>query len=133
MHVTSNAVGQIGAVLDECTDAALWSLPDSAVEDLVAQAHSLLARIEGTLLLPLIREADRRGLAKTLQAPSMAVWLRWLLRVRPTEARGLVKLAHAVEADVPAVGQALAAGRINRGQAQTISTAVAALPDEAEG
>jgi len=116
-HLATSAVEQMRGALDECADVALWSLPDAQVEDLVAQAHALVARIEGTLLLPLIREADRRGLAKASQAPSTTVWLRWLLRVRPAEARGLVRLAHAVEAEVQAVGLALAAGEINRAHA----------------
>src|SRR6266516_6489135 len=125
-HIAASAVQQIGAAVDACAEAALWSRADSQVEDLVAQAHSLLARVEGTLLLPLIREAERRGLAAAMEAPSTAVWLQWLLRMAPGQAKGLLDLARAVESQVPAVGQALAAGQINHEHARTITTAVAA-------
>lgn len=96
-----------------------------------AQLIELLSRLEGTLLLPAIREAGARGLATgSLGAPSTADWLHQWLRVRMSHAKQLVELAHAVDTDVPAVGAALAGGQISRDHAQTIANSVAALPAE---
>src|SRR6266536_1814792 len=94
-HVTAEAVTRINGVLDECAEAALWSVSGGELEDLVGGAYALIARIVGTLVLPGVREADRRGMAVELGARSTADWLKHVLRVRPGEAKALVELARA--------------------------------------
>src|SRR5262249_42872633 len=90
-----------------------------------------LGRVLGSVVLPLVREADRRDLAGVFGAGSTAGWLRELLRVSLGEARQLVSLAEAVEGDLAATGQALTEGRISPEHARVIARSVADLPEEA--
>src|SRR5690349_5830336 len=96
-HPVPAAVESIEAALAECVGAPLWSLSLKELEDLVPRAYALLSRVMGALVLPLIREVDRRGLPPEWDAPSTAVWLRWLLRVSPRDARKLLEFAQAVD------------------------------------
>jgi len=54
-HPIVNAVADLEAILEGCADARLWSLSVKELDDLLPRAHALLARITGTLVLPLIR------------------------------------------------------------------------------
>src|SRR6266540_3948493 len=132
-HPIVNAVADLEAILDGCADARLWSLSVKELDDLLPRAHALLARITGTLVLPLIREADARGAHQEHDAPSTAEWVRYLLRVPHRQAKQLVALARAVDTDLTATGAALAAGRISVDHAQVITDSLAALPAQAEG
>jgi hypothetical protein len=85
----------------------------------------------GTLVLPLVREADRRGMAAVFDSGNTAGWVRDVLRVSLGEARRMVGLAKAVEGELSATGQALADGRISAEHAQVIARSVAELPQEA--
>src|SRR5204863_300998 len=81
---------------------------DRELDDLVPRAYALLGRVMGSLVLPLVREVERRGLAGQMDAPNTAAWLRWLLRVTPSQARKLVEVAQAVDGDgMAATGTAL--------------------------
>jgi hypothetical protein len=131
-HPVPAAVDAVEAALAECVDAALWSVSGKDLDDLVPRAYALLGRVMGSLVLPLVREADRRGLPAELDAPSTAAWLRWLLRVTPSQATKLVGLAQAIDGGgLSATGVALAQGRISTEHAQAIARAVAELPEEA--
>src|SRR6266545_2735157 len=132
-HPIVNAVADLEATLDGCADARLWSLSVKELDDLLPRAHALLARITGTLVLPLIREADARGAHHEYDAPSTAEWIRYLLRIPARQAKQLIGLARAVEGDATATGAALAAGRISLDHAQVIADSLAALPEQAEG
>src|SRR6266511_2368765 len=132
-HPIVNAVADLEATLDGCADARLWSLSVKELDDLLPRAHALLARITGTLVLPLIREADSRGACQEYDAASTADWVRYLLRVPARQAKQLIGLARAVEGDATATGTALAAGRISAEHAQVIAESLAALPEQAEG
>src|SRR6266545_8272163 len=132
-HPIGNAVADLEAILDGCADAWLWSLSVKELDDLLPRAHALLARISGTLVLPLIREADSRGACQEHDAASTADWVRYLLRIPHRQAKQLVALARAVDGDAAATGTALAAGRISVDHAQVIADSLAALPDQAEG
>jgi len=130
-HPVARAVADMETMLAECAGAPLWSLQDKDVDELLPRAHALLGRVVGSLVLPLVREADRRDLAGVFGAGSTAGWVRHQLRVTLGEARQLVNLAEAVEGDLAATGQALAEGRISPEHAQVIARSVADLPDEA--
>src|SRR6266508_3211632 len=132
-HPIVNAVADLEGTLDGCADARLWSLSVKELDDLLPRAHALLARITGTLVLPLIREADSRGACQEYDAASTADWVRYLLRIPARQAKQLIGLARAVEGDATATGTALAAGRISADHAQVITDSLAALPEQAEG
>src|SRR5215470_6299003 len=130
-HPVARAVADAETMLAECAGRPLWSLQDADVDDLVPRAHALLGRVMGSLVLPLVREADRRDQAAAFDAPNTAGWVRDLLRVTLGEARRIVSLAKAVDGDLAATGQALTEGRISPEHAQVIARSVADLPDEA--
>src|SRR5262250_3126633 len=130
-HLVAGAVSGTETLLGECVGLPLWSLSDKDIDGLVPRAYGLLGRVMGSLVLPLVREADRRGLAAAFDAPNTAGWVKDLLQVTFAEARRMVQLAKAVDGDLAATGQALAEGRISAEHAQVIARAVADLPDEA--
>jgi hypothetical protein len=132
-HPVAGAVADMESILSECAGRPLWPLRDKDIDELLPRAHALLARVMGSIVLPLVREADRRGLAAALDAGSTAGWVRDLLRVTLSQARQTVDLAKAVvDGDLAATGQALADGQISAEHAQVIARSVADLPDEAQ-
>src|SRR5262249_56716627 len=58
-HPVARAVADMETMLAECAGAPLWSLQDKDVDELLPRAHALLGRVVGSLVLPLVREADR--------------------------------------------------------------------------
>jgi hypothetical protein len=131
VHPVARAVADTETMLAECSGLPLWSLPDGDIDDLVPRAYSLLGRVMGSLVLPLVREADRRDLAAVFDAGNTAGWVRDVLRVTLGEARRIVSLSKAVDGDLAATGQALVEGRISTEHAQVIARSVADLSDEA--
>jgi len=128
----ARTVADMETALAERAGMPLWSLSDEDIDDLVPRTHGLMARVMGGLVLPLVREADRRGLAAQFDAANTAAWVQDLLRVTRGEARRMVELARAVvDGDLAATGQALTEGRISTEHAQVIARSVADLPDEA--
>jgi hypothetical protein len=123
------ALAVLERMLDECRAVAVWSLPDSDVVDGLDLAHALTSLFTA-LELALIRQVDSRGLAAAQGASSAAAWLRDRYRVSPGTATRQVKLAAALDADLPATAEALAAGEVNLEQAQVISRMAADLPAE---
>src|SRR5215470_7374130 len=97
VHPAARTVADMETMLAECAGLPLWSLQDKDVDDLVPQAYGLLGRVMGTLVLPLVREADRRDLATAFDAGNTAGWVRDQLRVTFAEARRIVDLAKAVD------------------------------------
>src|SRR5215475_8690545 len=75
-HPVARTVADMETVLAECAGTPLWSLRDKDVDELLPRAHALLARVMGSVVLPLVREGDRRDLAGTFGAGSTAGWLR---------------------------------------------------------
>jgi hypothetical protein len=80
------------------------------------------------LQLRLIAEADARGVAGQLGAPSTAALLRERLRIRPGEAASRVRLAG--DWQLAATRAALSAGQITVGHARVVEQTVSRLPDE---
>ncbi|HSV66180.1 MAG TPA: DUF222 domain-containing protein [Mycobacteriales bacterium] len=128
--VVASVVEQISVLLGSCRDARLWGLSDAAVGDLLVRVHQQVGQLAGALLLPLVREAESRGLAAAHDAPTMKAWLRDALNVRPGEAGRLLRLAQALDGDLPETAAALADGAISVEHAQVIAEAIRALPAE---
>src|SRR5262249_23175100 len=101
-HPVAGAGSGAGTVLGGCAGLPLWSLSDKDIDGLVPRAYGLLGRVMGSLVLPLVREADRRGLAAAFDAPNTAGWVKDLLQVTFAEARRMVQLAKAVDGDLAA-------------------------------
>src|SRR5215468_5598903 len=91
-HPVARAVADMESMLAECAETPLWSLRDKDVDELLPRAHALLARVMGSVVLPLVREGDRRDLAAAFGVGSTAGWLRDQLRVTVGEARQMVNL-----------------------------------------
>jgi hypothetical protein len=69
-HPVLSALAGIEQTLAGCVEAPLYGLSAGEVEDVVVRAHALVARIQGGLLLPLVREAEARGLPAAFDAPT---------------------------------------------------------------
>src|SRR6266705_1931001 len=78
VHPVPDAIAAVETTLAECAGTPLWSLSDKDLDDLLPRAHALLARVTGSLLLPLVREADRRGICAEFDAANTASWLQYL-------------------------------------------------------
>ncbi|HYP45475.1 MAG TPA: DUF222 domain-containing protein [Propionibacteriaceae bacterium] len=112
----------------ECAETPAWSLTDADVEgclDVVQQGMQALSAV----LLHLIHQVDTRGIPATQRTPQTAMWLRERLRMTPTAARRLVRLAKAVD-ERPGLDQALGAAAVNVEQATAVVDAVEALPSD---
>ena len=77
--------------------------------------------------LALVAELDRRGLAPEAGAPTTAAWLTARVQLPVGQARGQVRLAHALDQH-PATAQALQSGTVNVEHARVITDTLAALP-----
>jgi Domain of unknown function (DUF222) len=130
-HPVLSALADIEQTLASCIEVPLYGLRDGEVEDALVQAQALVARIQGGLMLPLVRQAETRGLPATFEAPNTTTWLRHLLRLHPGQARQMVTLAAAVESDFGATGRAVAAGQVSLAHAAAVHRAVTAIPAEA--
>ncbi|HSV68395.1 MAG TPA: DUF222 domain-containing protein [Mycobacteriales bacterium] len=126
----TRAVEQIAAALDSCRDADFSSLSDAQVDDLLVLVSRQVSRITGALQLPLVREAESRGLAQAQDAPNTKAWLQDSLRMRPSEAGRLLRLASALDGDLPETATALADGAISVDHAHVIAGAMRSLPAE---
>jgi hypothetical protein len=121
------AVAQLGAVLDQAADAAVWSLSDPQVLTALQDTERLAARLAG-LQCRLIAEADARGAATEQGAASTAAWLRHRLRLDPRDAAARVRLAG--DPQLQGTREALADGTVSAGQARVIGGVVRQLPPE---
>lgn len=112
----------VGAVDDR---AVLW-LSD---QDLVARADSQFAEWQAAQArwLETVAEIDARGLAGGLGATCTAALLRERFRISRHTARQEAKLAQRLR-HLPAMVEALKAGRMNVEQAASIGEAIAQLP-----
>jgi hypothetical protein len=105
----------------------VWSWADERLVSTFDALHVLEQRVVAAQLV-LLREIDGRGLGRRLGGASSAAWLRNRHRLNPATASRRVKLAAALDADLPRTAAALADGSINVEQAQAIADAVVKLP-----
>jgi hypothetical protein len=123
------ALAELGEALKKCRSTAVWKLTGAALESCVDELFRLRAQFDA-LSLALIREADAQAVATGLGATSTAAWLRDSERMSIHTTSRLVKMAAAVDAELPVTGAALAAGDVNLEQVGVIARAVAELPAE---
>jgi Domain of unknown function (DUF222) len=90
------------------------------VQALVVEANAVLVR--------LVREIDARAVANRAGAANTAVWIRDRHRVSVRAAHRLVKTAADLEGAPDVLGSAVAAGVVNRDQAEVILRALGRLP-----
>ena len=109
------------------SQARPWAMSTPELVDAVDVVQALVVEANA-VLLRLVREVDARGVAKEQGASSTAVWLRDRHRVSVRSAHRLVKTAAALDAAPPVVGEAVAAGAVNRDQADTILRSLGRLP-----
>jgi hypothetical protein len=126
-------VDEVLAVLDRALDDVrslpVWSASDATLVTCLDRVQVMVAQV-AALRLRLVREVDGRGLPVGQGASSTTAWLRDRYRLSGGAAHRLVRLAAALDAGLPATGDALAAGAVNVEQAQVIAAAVADLPPD---
>jgi hypothetical protein len=124
------ALGAAAAAVAEVQGRAVFGLGDADLEAAIEACQALAARVfDATLTL--VREADERDLGRRLGGSSSAAWLSGRFRIRPGQARALVRLANRTGPDdgpvdysanvraaptgreLRATGAALAAGAIS--------------------
>ena len=108
-------------------EARPWALTSGELVSLLDDLQSLAVQVEAARLAA-IGEFDARGLYRDDGATSTRVWLRNRYRIAITTASRLVRLAAAVDAAPAAVGEAVAAGKINSDQAASITRSMERLP-----
>ncbi|MGC9668664.1 DUF222 domain-containing protein [Planosporangium sp. 12N6] len=123
------ALALLDRAVRECRSASMWAWPDAAVVAALDRAQALAARL-AAVQLALVREVDARGVAAAQGASGTGAWLAGRYRTSPAAANRQVRLAAALDGEVPAAAEALAAGEVNVEQAQVIAAAVAGLPAE---
>ncbi|HSV66937.1 MAG TPA: DUF222 domain-containing protein [Mycobacteriales bacterium] len=128
--IVTGAVEQVRSAFGSCAGVPMFGLANAQVDELLVQVFTQVSRFYGVLALPLIRQADARGLAMEQDSPSTRTWLRDHLRLRPAEAGRLLRLANELDRDLPVTAQALSDGRLSRGHAHAIAEAVRGLPAE---
>jgi hypothetical protein len=135
----SYAIGSVGFVdgpwaavedaLKECARITPWARSAQELIDGLDRVHVLASQLT-FLGLALLAEIDGRGIPKAQGASSTAAWLRDRYRLSPGTASQQVKLAAALDSQLPEAAAALAAGSLNVEQAQLIAKAVPDLPAE---
>ena len=93
-----DALGAAESVVAGAQDAPVYGLVDADLETAIEQCQTLAARVFDTSLA-LVREADERDLGRRLGASSTAAFLAGRYRMRPGQARTLVKLANRTRPD----------------------------------
>jgi Domain of unknown function (DUF222) len=119
-HPVLSALRAVGDGLDELADANLWSLSDAEALEVLAESQRLLSRMTGVALRA-TRDVDTRGAAVTAGATSLTAWLVNVARLHPGEAARQVRLAAALDRDLPDTADALAAGAISVAAATVIA------------
>lgn len=115
--------------LRACARTPTWARsPRALIDDL--DRVQLLASQVAALGLALLREIDGRGIPTSQGAPSTTAWLRDRYRLSPGTASHQVRLATALDAQLPETQAALANGTVNPEQAHLIAKAISTLPEE---
>ena len=127
------SVDEALAVLDEalsqCLAVPLWARTPQQLAGYLDRVQALEQRLLA-VKLALVREVDALGVAQQQGAANMVAWLRDRHRISGGAAHRTVKLAKALDKQLPAVARAVADGVVNVEQAQLIAAAVARVPAE---
>ena len=127
-HPVQAAVDGLRAGLTGLVEEPVWTLSDGQLAPAVTAAVALVTQSQA-MLLRLVGEADARGVAAVMGAPSTTSWLRARHHLHPGQASQLVKTAHAFRVGLPATQAALGAGQISLAHAHQIVRAHGDLPD----
>uniref|UniRef100_UPI000477D90E DUF222 domain-containing protein n=1 Tax=Actinopolymorpha alba TaxID=533267 RepID=UPI000477D90E len=111
-HPVLGLMGAVDSMLADILESPIWSYTDAERAEAVELAHKIVGRSEA-LRLRTIHDVDAHELASQAGATSTAAWLRHKLHLHPGAIGADVKLAKALETNLQATGQALAAGRIS--------------------
>ena len=126
-HPARAALTALDTAVEALQEANLWSLSEHELLDLRIDVAGTLARLQSAIL-SVTREADGRGAAVAVGAPSTATWLRGRLLMHPGAAKAEVALAKDLDSELVATGAALRAGDIGLDQARSVTRAVHDLP-----
>ena len=119
-------VAGVHAVLDGCGDVA--ATPGSVASGLVGDVDRAIARLSA-VRLALVAAVDRDQVAAQTGLSGTPAWLASRSRSDSCRAAREVRLATALERDLPATKDALASGVVSTEHAHVIASAAARLPD----
>ena len=119
-------VAAVHAVLDGCGDVA--ATPGSVASGLVGDVDRAIARLSA-VRLALVAAVDRDQVAAQTGLSGTPAWLASRSRSDSCRAAREVRLATALERDLPATKDALASGVVSTEHAHVIASAAAQLPD----
>ena len=122
----SAAFARLRDGLQALSDIEDWRWGDADLLAAVQASYRHLSAAHAAAL-GLVAELDRRGLAPEAGAPTTAAWLTARLQLPVGQARGQVRLAHALDHH-PATAAALASGTVNVEHARVITDTLDALP-----
>ena len=123
------ALAVLDGAISQCLAVPLWARTPEEVVGYLDRVQVVEQRL-AALKLALIRQVDSLDVARHDGAANTVSWLRDRHRVSGGAASRAVKLACTLDADLPAVSGALAAGAVNTEQAQVITAAVDRVPDQ---
>jgi hypothetical protein len=115
--------------LKECARTPMWARSSGELIDGLDRVQVLCSQLTA-LGLGLLREIDGRGIPTGQGAANTTAWLRDRYRLSPGAASRQVRLAAALDAQLPQTAAALAAGTINPDQAEVIAKTILTLPGE---
>ncbi len=125
------AVAEADRAVSAVAELAMWQSGDEILLRALAGLTGLVSRVEAQRLR-VLREVDQRRCTEDRGGPTAAAWLRSALRVRPSAAGRLVRLAEALSCRYERTREALEAGRVSPDAAQVIVDALDALPVDPE-
>jgi hypothetical protein len=123
-----SAVTALGGVLDSVRDVPTWAMTAEELRSSLIALTVVEARV-AELRLRLLAAADGSDVGSEVGASSTAAWVAHATRQVRAVAHREVALALALDRSHPVTQQALAAGRLNRVQAEVVVRAVQALPE----
>src|SRR4051794_8011942 len=118
---------RVHEVLDGLVGCAAWSMTAQEQREALVELSRAEARI-GELRLRVLAAADRNDIAADSAATSTSAWLAVHTGTTRAQAHADLRFAHALDNGFAHTRQALAAGDLNRAQAEVIVRAVADLP-----
>jgi len=127
-HHVSRAVADLHTLLDQVTDASLWSMDTTETAHTLTELTRAAARL-AELEARLASHAGTVGVAEQVGATSVANWWAHATRMTRTEAHRKTRLATNLTDRHTPVRDALAAGDLLVDQARVIIRAVEDLPD----
>jgi hypothetical protein len=121
------AAAKVREGLAEILDASLWAQSDAEALESLATMAGLQSMLEAAFL-KLVRDVDSRPAAVKGARPGKVAKTFLELRLRRSHAAADVAAAHALEHQLPMLGDALAAGEISRAHVDTAVRTLKRIP-----